>query len=453
MTRVRLITLATTAALAAGLSATAPAAAHVSFQRVFTLGVGPYANEALARTANGSLHVMYQTTTGTSPAPTGLATRVISTAGKLSPAVQALSGWTTSTPGLAVAPGGTLLGAFGAVSPSNVSSMWTIASSDGGQTWSAPAQTPTAVAQAYGANLNVQMLGTMPVFTLAVSGGITTQQGASAASPSALLVDSSDNFAADVNSAVDASGEVIVSWDSLAGSGGDFIREAAPQLGPVQRAPGGFKNELQLAARSVGGGVFAPYTTDGAHVRLLRYGGGTVSVGRLAGVSAKALGAASGPAGRIWVMWGDDSGIALTRSNRAVTQFEPIQHLTPGSFTLYRIYGDGLLGPLDLFVDQIPKSDIHAPGGFYARVLPILTVTPSVKALHNKQGKVTGYAVAIMVADAGDAVKGATVTVGGKSATTGQSGRAQFGFGAGAGVAPVKVTAPTYQAYSGRVTL
>lgn len=445
--------MTTVVGLGALLVAAAPASAQPTFQRVFTRGVGPYANAALVRMADGSLHVMYQTTTGTSPAPTGLATRVISPAGKLSPVVPALSDWTPATPGLTAQPDGTLLAAFGAISPSNVSSMWTIASSDGGQSWSAPAATPTSVTQAYGAGLNVQELGATPVFTLAVSGGVTTQQGTAAGAPSSLLVDSSDDFAMDVNSAVDSSGEVIVSWDSLAGSGGDFMREAAPQLGPVQEAPGGPRDELQLAARSAGGGVFAPYTSDKTHVRLLRYGAGSVAVGRLAGVSASSLGDATGPAGRIWVMWGDGSGIAITRSNMAVTRFEPIQHLKLAAVTLYRVSGDGLLGPLDLFVDEIPSADIHAPGELYTRVLPLLSVAESVSVHHGKKGVVTGYGVKVTVTDAGDAIGGASVKLGAKTVITSKSGIAQLGFGPGAGSMPVTVTAPGYQVHHGHVRL
>ena len=452
MRRGRRITLTTAAALCTMLAACAPAGAKAAFTRVFTLGVGPFANEALARTADGSLHIMYQTTSGSSAVPNGLATNVVSPSGKLSPPVQALSGWTPSIPGLTALPGGGLLAAFGAVSPQNVSALWTIASGDGGQTWSAPAQTPTSVVQAYGANLNAQALGSLPILTLTVSGGVSTQQGTADNAPTSLLVDSSDNFAANANSAVDASGQVIVSWDSLAGSGGDFMRAAAPQLGSVQKAPGVQKNELQLAART-GGGVFAAYTSDQKHVRLVRYGGGSVAVPALKAVTPGVMGVASGPAGRIWVMWGDDHGIAVTRSNMAVTRFEPVQQLNPGSFTLYRVYGDGQLGPLDLFVDQIPTSDIHAPGGFYTRVLPLLSAAPGVIVHHNKKGAVTGYGVNVRVTDAGDAVSGAAVKLGGKTVKTGKSGVAHFALGPGAASAQLSVTAATYRRYSVRLKL
>lgn len=55
-------------------------------------------------------------------------------------------------------------------------------------------------------------------------------------------------------------------------------------------------------------------------------------------------------------MWGDEHGIAVTRSNTAVTRFEPIQRLDHASTTLYRLAGDGRNALLDLFVDEIPNT-------------------------------------------------------------------------------------------------
>lgn len=453
MTAARRALVAATAAL---LTACAPAGAQAAFTRAFTLGVGPNPNEAIARTADGRLHIIYQTTSATSPAPTGLATAYLSPSGKLSAAVQALSGWTPALPGLAALPGGGLLAAFGAVSPANVSSLWTIASSDGGLTWSPPSQAYSTVAQAYGANVNALASAATPILTLAVAGGITTQQGTATDAPSSLLTDASDDFASSPNAAVDgASGAVIVSWQSSAGSGGDYLREVAPTLGAAVKVPGQEKGEVQVAGRSAGAtGVYAPYTVDGSHVRLFQYGGGTVAVGSYKGVGASALGVAQSSDGRLWVMWGDDNGVVVTRSNKAVTRFEPIQRLKPSSLTLYRVYGDGQLGPLDLLVDQLPKADEHAPGGFYTRVLPLLSVQHSVTVKHDKQGKVSGFKLSVKVTDAGDAVAGAKVKVGAKTVTTGKTGGAALNFSAGAATAKqLEVTAPTYRAWTGSVKL
>jgi hypothetical protein len=193
------------------------------------------------------------------------------------------------------------------------------------------------------------------------------------------------------------------------------MRQVAPSLGTPQKMPGQIRNELVLSGRDAGAGVFAAYTQDGSSVRLQRYGGGSVAVGKLRGVTPAKLGTATGLAGRIWVIWGDDNGVAVTRSNKAVTRFEPIQRTRPDSAGLLRLSGDGRLGPLDLLVDQIPNGNPIPPSGtFYARVLPQLSA----------KAKVKKHKLTVKVTDAGDAVAGAKVKAAGKKATTNAKGTA-----------------------------
>ena len=155
-------------------------------------------------------------------------------------------------------------------------------------------------------------------------------------------------------------------------NGGDYIQTVAPSAGTPQKAPGQSRDYMVLAGRDKGPGVFGAYTTDNRHVRLLRYGAGTVAVGSLRSVTPAALGVATGIDGRIWVMWGSDNGnLAVTRSNKAVTRFEPIQHLTARIFTLFHLAGDGRLGPLDLLTDEVADTNPLLPAGVYhARVCP-----------------------------------------------------------------------------------
>lgn len=438
----------------------APLTAQAAFTRVLTLGVGDYPNYSFVRTTDGALHLMYQTTAAGSSAPDGLATRAISASGKLSAPVQALSGWGTPIPGLTVLPGGSLLAAFGAIEPvpPNTSSMWTISSTDGGATWSAPTDSSSGILEqlAYNAVVSAQTYAGAPLLALSVAGSLVTQQGLGANAPTRSVVDSSDDFAGDVNSAVDAStGAVILSWDSLASSGGDFIREVAPTLGPVVHAPGKQHDELQLAGRDTGPGVFAAYSNDGQHVRLLNYNGGTVSVGSYKGVSASALGVTTGPDGRIWVMWGADSGgIAITRSNKAVTKFERIQHVDPKALTLYRVSGDGRPGPLDLLVDEVPSAAGNIPGTFYERVNAVMTVNASVATHKSKTGKALGYTVKFKVADAGDPLPGATIKLGAKTGKTNSQGALMLKLPASTAVhEALSVTKDTYRKVAHKLKL
>ena len=408
--------------------------------RVDATGVGASPSYGMARTANGTLHLVFQTSPGGTSAPDGLGSRSISPAGVLGSPVQALSGYSPGKPGLALLPDGTLNAVFGGSSPDNQTGVYGISSSDGGATWSAPGVVGAGgpmEALAYGSDITAQVTGGgVPVLTLPQAGGVIIQQGFGQGASTTEATDASDNSAGGVDSAVDAgSGEVVASWASNAGNGGDFIRTVAPALGNPMPMPGPVRNEVVIAGRDKGPGVFAAYSLDGKSVRLLRYGGGSVAVGKARGITLTKLGTATGLDGRIWVMWGNDSAIALTRSNKAVTRFEPIQLLKPDAAGLDRLAGDGRLGPLDLLVDMIPNGNPIPPAGtFHARVLPELSASAKFK-----KGQLT-----VTVTDAGDPVAGATVGAGGKTATTNAGGVAKLKLKKPPSGA--KITAPGYQA-------
>jgi hypothetical protein len=148
-------------------------------------------------------------------------------------------------------------------------------------------------------------------------------------------------------------------------------------------------------------------------------------------------------------MWGDDSGggVAATRSNKAVTRFEPIQRLKPNSGVIYRVSGDGRLGPLDLLVDQglNVKGSIPPPGLYHGHTLPVLTAPFSVKPIKNKKLAVIGHTLTVTVSDAGDPVTGAKIAAGSLVAKTNGKGVAQIKFGSKVkGKLKVTVTAPGY---------
>jgi hypothetical protein len=439
------------------LAAPGAASATPTFTRLSSAGVGAAPSTGVARTPDGMLHVVYRTTPGGVAAPNGLATRAISPAGKVGAETAVLQGWQPGLPGLVLLPNGTLEAVFGAISPgpTQLSSVWAVSSGDGGATWGAPVDVRGGgplEALAYGADVTAQMAGSTPVLTLPQAGGLVVQQGLGAGSPAAMITNASDAWAGDINTAVDAaSGEVVASWQSLAGSGGIYLQGVAPSAGAAQVVPGQPKNNIVLAGRDTGPGVFAAYTPDAKTVRLLRYGGGSVAVGSVASVQPSTLGVATGPQGRIWVMWGSDSGgFAVTRSNMAVTRFEPIQHIAYVPSSLWRLAGDGRLGPLDLLVDEIPPSKsgpIPPTGTFYGRVLPLLSMTVKETAVKSKAGKVIAYTLAVVVTDAGDPVAGATVSAAGGKAKTSSSGAAKLTLAsATGGHATVTATKPTYQA-------
>lgn len=448
----RLLVGASALTVALVLACGAASAPSGTFIRIFSSNVGPDPHVSLARTADGTLHLLYATSAAQS-GTNGIATATISKFGTVGPQVQALAGWKTAVPGLVSLSGGTLTSFFGAIDPGTaVSGVWSITSTDGGATWSAPSAAGSGSAEnlAYASPITAAPSASVPILTLPQAGNLVVQHGIGLGAPTQQVTDGTDGSAVDVDSTVDAStGEVVASWESLDGSGGLWMQGVAPSLESPQLTLGQHRPALVLAGRDSGPGVFAAYTLDGTHVRLARYKGGSVSVGMLPGVSANALGVATGKDGRIWVMWGSENGgLAVTRSNKAVNMFEPIQHLDPKAFTLYRLYGDGRLGPLDLFVDEVPavKSGPLVGGTFYTRVLPELSVTVSAAAVKNASGQVIAHKLHVTVSDAGDPVVGATVHVGIVQKKTNASGVAVLTVpGSTTGAATVTVTQSGYR--------
>jgi hypothetical protein len=437
---------------------TTAAQAKVKFTRMGNIAGTGGVVDAFTRTSDGRLHLMFPTAAGGAQ---GLSTRATNLSGVFGPTKPALGQtWGVSAPGLAHFPNGTLAAFYGAVAPIAPfpGGTWEITSSDGGASWSTPllvSSTSSIDSQAYGAAVTAQISGGAPVLTLNVAGHLVVQYGLGSQALVQRVDTPVDGSPVAVDSTVDgANGQVVAAWDSLAaGTGGLYLRTIWPSLGTPEKLPGRSRPQVTVAGRDTGPGVFAAYTTDNRHVRLLRYGAGTVAVGSAPPVRPATLGVATGIDGRIWVMWGSDDGqLAITRSNRAVTRFEPIQHVTTKLDTLDRLSGDGRRGPLNLLVDELPA---HGSTGLYeAKILPVLTAGVSVTAVKNPHHQVTGHKLTVTVTDAGDAVKGATVEVKGVSKKTNVHGVATFSL-AGAAAEHVGVTVKDdgYQALHRMITL
>jgi hypothetical protein len=421
-----------------------------------------------ARSADGELHVAFETNTSWGDAASGVGAVGISPSGHVGPQVQALA-WTGLTsgspngiPGLAVRSSGALQAVFGG-SPSGVDGPWGITSTDGGATWSAPANIGSGSLAFGDSNLTLQVSNGTPVLTAGCCGNIVIQHGFGPGAPTYQLTNASDDAAGNTSSAVDAkTGAVVASWDSNAGTGGIWLQQAAPTAGAAQKAPipsqYGTGAPLILAGRVSGPGVFAAYPANygpTTHVRLLRYGGGSVAVGSVNGLHSAVSSVATSLDGRLWVVWaGEINGhgiTAFTRSNKAVTSFEPVQ---TGSFTwadLFTLSGDGRLGPLDLLMSGTPdvKTGPLVEGIYYARVLPELSVTTAATSLGG--GKFT---LTANVTDAGDEVSGATVAAEGQSKTTNSKGSAKLTISGSTGDhVSVTITHPGYHSLKTTVKL
>jgi hypothetical protein len=252
-----------------------------------------------------------------------------------------------------------------------------------------------------------------------------------------------------------ATGSVVMSWLSNGHDSGTYVKQVLPSPGAMVSLPSGLtEGSSGIAARIGAPGVFVAYTgTTNQVVKLYRYGGETQTVAKGAFRVAKVF---TGPGGRLWMLWGDASnGVWVTRSNKAVTRWEPVQHLAlPGNLTaFYNAQGEGSAGPLDAFVDLLIGTSDR--GFWRTHVLPVLSATSSTTSAASGSGGKRTAKVSFRVADAGDPVAGATIVMRLGSTVvanlrTGGDGRATTNLilgnvhGSGGKAVTARVSAPGY---------
>jgi hypothetical protein len=176
-----------------------------------------------------------------------------------------------------------------------------------------------------------------------------------------------------------------------------------------------------------------------AKLALLRFGSAKPSI-QIAAPGAAAASDAAAPQGRIWIFWKRGTTIFATRTNRAATRIEPISTVAPpaGTDTVWRLDGEGSLGPLDL-VANVQTSDAAF---WFRRILPRLSLHGS--ALGNGLAR-------FVVTDAGDPLAGAKVRLRGARGTTDASGVVTLRTRAGRATATA--AKPGYVGASVRVTV
>jgi hypothetical protein len=388
--RILLATTLVVAAIVSAGTAAGTAARSPAWNRI-SGPTQPGVQLGLARTADGVLHVIWNRgATNTSIFETRL-----SAAGGPAGSSTVATGW-ASNGGLAlvVMPDRTLrLFATGASGIQTLTApaagkSWTVQQ---GAAWGGP------VAEASG------VIGA----TLAKDGRpVTAWRGTAAEGvpPASIPQNGFEGGMAESFLATDAgTGAVVLAGETNAGQGGAFVPQILPSAGPRVLTPPLAKDwSVSESGRIGAAGVFVA-NADGKSVRLSRYRGSSKTLATGPYFSAAVCG---GPQGRLWVAWGDASGLFVTRSNRAAGAFEPVQKLRPPSSNgLTFVQCEGSSGPADLFADD-------GTGFWHTHVLAHFAVHAAVG-----RGKVT-----ISVRDAGDPVAGAGVTVGGRHLKTGASG-------------------------------
>ena len=121
---------------------------------------------------------------------------------------------------------------------------------------------------------------------------------------------------------------------------------------------------------------------------------------------------AAAPDGRLWLMWEQNGTIFAARTNRSTTRLGAVNAIRPPSgATIYRLNGEGSVGPLDLI------ANMQAGGSqalWHQQVWPKLELAASR----------TGNRIVFRVSDAGEPVAAATVKAAGKTLKTAANGRA-----------------------------
>jgi hypothetical protein len=229
-------------------------------------------------------------------------------------------------------------------------------------------------------------------------------------------------------------GAVVVAGVTISGRGGTYVRRLLPAPGPVTLLPSSTNARSSgEAARTGTGGVYIAWANGtGQTVELTRYQGGsqTLDQGPVpgGGLGWAAANVFAAPGGRLWVVWwGDRSNyLFVTRSNEAVSAFEPVQRLVlpdpssdSGIVPSSQIQGSGLTGPLDLFADTTVGNKTPETGFLYTRVGAMFTLHESV-GTYPKGAR--SAPVKFSVLDAGDPLEGVQISVGRQHQLTGASG-------------------------------
>ena len=431
----------------------APAAQAGSPGKWTQLGEANLANideVTLARTGDGVLHAVWtipaannDTLVHTAVAPNGTAS---------APTV-IQSGWAsiTAVPDLLASPAGLQLffGGIRTINQGETNDNLNLATAppDGGAWTLVPGNIAKGDA-AYGSDIGAALLsdGT-PIQSWGGTGsGVFVHRGLTEATPNFPVqgqLGGCCGYSPDIG--VDTkSGAPFVVWISNAtDNSGVFAQSLDPGTGTPSGAfakmPGSttlFNGQQQMnqqlqripVAARAGGGVYVAYPSGyptTTQVRLWRVADSKSAV-LATSKSDHIVSLAADPDGRLWVFWVERSSspqVFARRSNKAATKFGPAVKVKPpaGQQSAFKIDGNAQSGALDVIV---LFGGTGGQAQWHTQFLPGLEVKASPAKIDG--GKAT--AVKFTVTDP-DPVKGAKVSVAGKSATTNSSGHATIDLG------------------------
>lgn len=438
--------------LAAGIlgsgAAQAGATALGPWQQVANAGLQNISEAGLARTPDGVLHVAW--TSQQTPSSEGILTLPISAGGSLGATQTVISGWASlEDPALGLTPSGGLQAFFGGLHSTDAGDpngdMNLASSTDGGNTWTVmPADViagPDRTAYASQTAVSNSLIGqASPFETWTGTSGVWVNAGIAATTPDSNYQTQLGGCCGYYSSlATDGAGNTELAWYSNATAQSGIWAQAVSSSGAPSGAPLQMPNtanlgvgEMQktpLVARPQGGFyvVYPIGYPSFTAVELWKVGAGAIKVGGRAAVNPTTAAAAVDQAGRVWVFWsrriGDKPTLFATRSNPSVTRFGAVVAVGAPSKTetTYALDGNAAGGALDV-VTTLNKNGSSNIEIWTRHVYPGLSLGLSPASARLRRAvKVTAS-----VTDAGVPVKGASVRLGGRSATTNAAGKAVF---------------------------
>jgi hypothetical protein len=426
----------------AAATALAPGAAHGKWTQLSTGGgQSGTRNIGLARTADGTLHVVWQREPG-AVLHTG-----ISASGRAGSPTSIVTGWAgVGDADVAVGANGELLAFWAGSRTTNTSEplfgLNLATSTNGGSSWSL---TPASIFKdnfAHARTPSVAIVNGVPIQTWYSVGEPFVHVGVDPSRPGVLHAPPGSNQ----EIAASPGGETWIAWcNGLTRSAGlgVWVERIDPATGaaaaPAARVPGSFTPfqgadqhlcpaaaRTALVARAGGGFFVATVTGYPTETDLIVWRIGSarpVVVARSRDGLTEEVALAADPNGRIWVGWSDSVGgkpiVYFRRSNRSagvwgatVAVAAPAGHVD---------FANMDLAAQATRLDAVARlSNGTSVNLFHTQVSPGLTLVAR-----------GGRVVAFRVLDAGDPVAGATIKVGGRTLRTNAAGAASVDLGRG----------------------
>ena len=427
--------LVVTLALAAAVSPHASGAPQGKWTQITTGGgQSGIRNIGVARTADGTLHVVWQREPGT-VLHTG-----ISASGRAGAATPIVTGWAgVGDADVAVGANGELLAFWAGGRTTNsgdpLVGLNLATSTNGGSSW---ALTPASIVKeafAHARTPNVAVVNGTPIQAWYDVGEPFVHVGVDPNRPGVRHAPPGTNQEIAANS----TGETWIAWcNGLTPSAGlgVYVERIDPATGaaavPAARVPGSFTRfqgadahlcpaaaRTALVARAGGGFFVAAITGYPTETDLIVWRIGSarpVVVARSKDGLTEEVALAADPNGRIWVAWSDFVGarpfVYFRRSNRSGSVWgATVGVAAPASYTDFANADlSAQAGRLDALVRIGNGTAVNL---FHTQVSPGLTLVA-------KGGRV----VVLRVLDAGDPVAGATIKVGGRTLKTNARGTA-----------------------------